>query len=116
AAHQNGVFLPADATLNWQPYSEEAFIKARASGKIVLVKFTATWCISCQWVDSNVYHNVETAQMLKKKGVITFKADLTADDAPGQAHLKKLNPAGGIPLTAIYAHGAPAPMPLPSAY
>ena len=35
-----------------------------------------------------------------------LKADVTAEDAPGQALLSELSPAGAIPLTAVYSPAA----------
>jgi thiol:disulfide interchange protein len=45
-----------------------------------------------------------------------LKADLTRSDAPGWPLLKKLNPSGGIPLTAIYPPGSSEPIQLASIY
>ena len=38
-----------------------------------------------------------------------LKVDLTLDDAPGKNLLLKLNPSGGIPLTAIWRDDAQGP-------
>jgi thiol:disulfide interchange protein len=100
----------------WQPYSDESFAAARASGSIVLIDFTANWCLNCQYVDTTVFHDRRVLSVLKDRKVTTFKADLTFDDAPGQSLLAQLNPAGGIPLTAIYFPDAPKPIQLPGVY
>jgi len=45
-----------------------------------------------------------------------IKVDLSDEDAPGKPLLLKLNPAGGIPLTAIFTPGHAEPLILASAY
>jgi thiol:disulfide interchange protein len=45
-----------------------------------------------------------------------IKADLTRSEASGWPLLKKLNPSGGIPLTAIYPARTDEPTQLTSIY
>src|SRR6185436_17901303 len=104
------------AGVNWQPYSDQTIEAARKAGKIVLVKFTANWCLNCQYVEATVFHDDQAIDALRKSDVVTVKADLTAEDAPGWERLRKLNPTGGIPLTAIYAPGYDQPVLIDSVY
>ncbi|CAN5591823.1 hypothetical protein BH09PLA1_BH09PLA1_11140 [soil metagenome] len=100
----------------WTYYSSEVFETSRKSGEIVLVKFTAAWCQNCQYVEQTVYTDQAALDALKKHRVVMIKADLTRSEAPGWPLLKKLNPSGGIPLTAIYFPDAPEPKQLTSIY
>lgn len=100
----------------WTYYTPEVFEASRKSGEIVLVKFTAAWCQNCQYVEQTVYTDKAALDALKQHRVIMLKADLTRSEAPGWALLKKLNPSGGIPLTAIYPPGATEPTQLTSIY
>jgi thiol:disulfide interchange protein DsbD len=102
--------------VNWQPYSDSALASARAAGKVVLVKFTANWCLNCQYVEASVYHDAQAIQSLRQHDVVTLKADLTEDSAPGWPKLRELTPTGGIPLTAIYAPGYDKPVQIASVY
>jgi len=103
--------------LEWKPFSQQAFADARASGKPVLVEFTANWCANCLALEGSVFHDPRTAAAVEKKDVILLRADLTSTDAPGWDMVNQLNPGGGIPLTAIYGHSNDAePIKLTSLY
>src|SRR5204863_3881219 len=106
------------AVAEWQPYSDALFQQQRSAGKAVLVKFTANWCLTCQSIERNVFRDPAVWDALRKNDVVAMKVDLTDADAPGGELLRKLNPAGGIPLTAIYPPGNPdaAPIQLSSIY
>jgi len=104
------------ALAEWHPYSDATFEQARASGKPVLVKFTANWCASCQFIEGSVFRDPQVWRALKAHEVTAIKVDLTDEDAPGKSLLLKLNPAGGIPLTAIFTPGHDQPLVLASVY
>lgn len=113
-----GLTQPAIAGVaaSWTPYSDDAFERLRGSGKPVLVKFTANWCATCQVIEGTVFRDPAVWESLKSHNVATVKVDLTHDDAPGKDLLLKLNPAGGIPLTAIFTPGKDEPLVLASVY
>jgi len=102
--------------LQWQPYSDQAFAAARATGKPVLVEFTANWCPNCLSIEASVYHDPRTRAAITKYDVILIRADLTSEDAPGWPKVNELNPGGGIPLTAIFSPHQDQPDKLTSLY
>ena len=120
-ARINGLLRPPTTSAGavaakWVPYSDAEFDAARAAGKFVLVKFTANWCATCQVIEGNVYQEPKVWQTLQERDVVPFKVDLTNSNAPGKSLLLKLNPAGGIPLTAIYPARGDQPIVLASIY
>lgn len=101
---------------SWQPFTRDAFDTARATGRPVLVKFTANWCATCQVIEGTVFTENRVWDALAAGNVVTLKADLTDENAEAQALLLTLNPAGGIPLTAIFKGEANPPIVLSSVY
>jgi thiol:disulfide interchange protein len=125
ACRFSGVFDPdsgasegrtSSSSVAWTPYSDAALEAARKANKIVLVKFTANWCLNCQYVEATVFHDARAIAALRDHDVVTIKADLSDEDAAGWPRLKELLPTGGIPLTAIYAPGYEKPVQITSVY
>lgn len=121
-ARMTGLGRPAMASAgngqaesSWVDYSPEQFDQARSAGKLVLVKFTANWCATCQYIEGSVYQDSRVWQALRRHEVVTMKADMTDSDI-AKPLLLKLNPAGGIPLTAIYGPKLNTPIVLSSVY
>ncbi len=102
--------------LRWTAYSDEAFLREVRSGRPVLVKFTANWCATCQFIEGSVYSDESIWSVLKQKNIAAIKVDLTDEEAPGKNLLLRLNPAGGIPLTAIWFSPERTPIVLDSVY
>jgi thiol:disulfide interchange protein DsbD len=115
-ARITGITSGTNAEATWVSYSDQAFAQARTSGKPVLVKFTANWCATCQTIEGTVFRDPQVWDYLHKHHVVMIKADFSQENPPAQALLEKLNPAGGIPLTAIYAPGADQPIQIASVY
>lgn len=103
-------------SVEWTPFSDSALAAARAANRPVLVKFTANWCANCHYVEATVFTDRKVLATLKSKDVLLLKVDITRANAPGSDLLRTLNPAGGIPLTAIYPPGATDPIQLTSIY
>jgi len=122
ACRFSGLFDPrpvngaAGPTVNWVAYSDPTLDAARKAGKIVLVKFTANWCLNCQYIEGTVFHDPQAIDALRKYDVVTVKADLTDEHAAGWSRLHELSATGGIPLTAIYAPGYEQPIQISSVY
>jgi thiol:disulfide interchange protein DsbD len=111
-----GVRLLTAKPFEWQPFTPAALEQARASGKTVLVEFTATWCGNCHFLEATVLKSPTIVQAVREHEVVMLKADVTDDDAPGRPLLTQLSPAGAIPLTAVYPPGATTPVQLTGIY
>ncbi|MFT3684819.1 MAG: thioredoxin family protein [Phycisphaerales bacterium] len=92
--------------LLWREYDPDDVQQAVAQGKVVVLDFTAEWCLNCKTLEKTVL-NTETVQSaLKADNVATFKVDLTSKRAPGWTKLNELKEAG-IPLLVITGPGSP---------
>ncbi len=110
ASSASSFALPVGAT--WTPWSVEAQAQALASGRPVLVDFTAAWCITCQ-VNKSTTLTASTVQAaLAAKNVVLLRADWTRPNSAIAAELQKLGRTG-LPVYALYAPGAKVPQLLP---
>ena len=94
--------------INWQHWTPERFAEARASGKVVVVDFTAEWCLNCKALESGVLHRAEVAAVLNSDRVVPMKVDITAGYPEGVAFMKELRWAN-IPLLAVFGPDSPEP-------
>jgi hypothetical protein len=94
AAHQ-----PVD----WHEWGEEAFARARAENKPILLDIGAVWCHWCHVIDRESYENPEIAAMINRFYVpVKVDRDERPDvDSRYQSAISAISGQGGWPLTAF---------------
>lgn len=94
AAHQ-----PVD----WHEWGEEAFQKARAESKPILLDIGAVWCHWCHVIDRESYENPEIAAAINQLYIpVKVDRDERPDvDARYQSAVSAISGQGGWPLTAF---------------
>jgi uncharacterized protein len=94
AAHQ-----PVD----WHEWGQEAFDKARAEDKPVLLDIGAVWCHWCHVIDRESYENPEIASMINQHFIpVKVDRDERPDvDSRYQSAISAISGQGGWPLTAF---------------
>lgn len=94
AAHQ-----PVD----WHEWGEEAFQKARAEEKPILLDIGAVWCHWCHVIDRESYDNPDIAGMINQLFVpVKVDRDERPDvDSRYQSAVSAISGQGGWPLTAF---------------
>lgn len=90
----------SDTELPWQAFSAAALADARATGRPVLVEFTADWCINCKVLERTVYRDPEVVQAARRAGLIALQADLT-DPVPELQRRLRAWGGAGIPFAVI---------------
>ena len=101
--------------IDWRYYSDALFAERIAAGDVVVLDFTAEWCLNCKALESSVLHTEGVASRLNGPGVTPIKVDLTGDNPEGKARLRELNWVG-IPLLAVFGPGVDKPILLGDGY
>jgi len=93
----------AHQPIDWHEWGEEAFQKARAEAKPVLLDIGAVWCHWCHVIDRESYENPEIAAMINKLYIpVKVDRDERPDvDARYQSAVSAISGQGGWPLTAF---------------
>jgi len=69
---------------------------------VVVLDFTAEWCINCKTFEKTILESDEVAGVLNETGVQLLKADITGNNPAGTAKLAELGRVT-IPLLVVYA-------------
>lgn len=86
----------------WVDYTPEALQAALDRGNIVVLDFTAEWCLNCKTLEATVLSRDPVKAELIGGGVVPMMADLTSNSAPGWDTLRALGQTG-IPLLVVYS-------------
>ncbi|HMG03403.1 MAG TPA: thioredoxin domain-containing protein [Edaphobacter sp.] len=89
--------------VKWHEWGEEAFERARAEDKPVLLDIGAVWCHWCHVMDRESYENPDTAKLINEHFVaVKVDRDERPDvDSRYQAAVSAVSGQGGWPLTAF---------------
>jgi thiol:disulfide interchange protein len=93
--------LASQGPIDWVYFTPERFAEAQNRGDVVVMDFTAEWCLNCKVLEAGVLHQPEIVDLLDQPGVTPMKVDLTGSNPEGQAMLSALKWVG-IPLLAVF--------------
>jgi thiol:disulfide interchange protein DsbD len=98
----------------WQRYDAAQVAKLNASGKPLLVNFTASWCLTCLVNERNAFNDSAVQEVFRNKGVTLMKGDWTNRDPAITQALAAFGRAG-VPLYVVYngKPGSSEPVVLP---
>ena len=97
----------AHQPVHWHPWADEAFARAEAEDKPILLDIGAVWCHWCHVMDGESYEDPTLAAYLNEHFVcIKVDRDERPDvDARYQRAVQALTGQGGWPLTALLTPG-----------
>ena len=67
----------------WVRYSAQSLEQARRDGRVVLLDFTAEWCLNCKALEKAVLDRTEVAAAISQPGVTALKVDITSRSSDG---------------------------------
>jgi thiol:disulfide interchange protein DsbD len=93
--------LTSHGPIDWVYFTPARLAEAEERGDVVVMDFTAEWCLNCKVLEAGVLHQPEIVALLDQPGVVPMKVDLTGSNPDGQAMLRRLGWVG-IPLLAVF--------------
>ncbi len=101
--HSASAYLRSAAhqPIDWYEWGQEAFARAQAEDKPILLDVGAVWCHWCHVIDRESYENPEIAEIISRFFVpVKVDRDERPDvDARYQAAISAISGQGGWPLT-----------------
>lgn len=73
--------LAAEKEKPWRLFDRATLDAELAAGRVVVVDFTADWCVNCKFLEKTILHTPEALDALSARGVVTMTADWTNQDA-----------------------------------
>jgi len=97
-----GLRLTDRGPINWIYYTPERFNEAVKQRKIVVLDFTAEWCLNCKALEHGVLNTRKIINLFASDDIVTIKVDITGKNPAGKAKLKEVGSLT-IPLLVIYS-------------
>jgi len=86
--------------IDWTYYTPERLDQAKSQGKVVVIEFTAEWCLNCKTLEQSVLSRKEVASLLNSSQVAAIKVDITGNNAAGNELLNRMQSVS-IPLLVV---------------
>lgn len=101
AATTIGITFTDDGPINWTYYTPERLERAQADNKIIVLDFTAAWCLNCIALEQTQLRQQRVVEALNSDDVVAMKVDLTGNNPVGNAKLAEVG-RSMIPLLIVY--------------
>jgi thiol:disulfide interchange protein DsbD len=97
-----GIRFTKGSPVKWVYYTPQRLAEAQAQKRVVVLEFTAAWCLNCHLLEQAVLHQPSVVALLNSKAVTPIKVDLTARNPEGN---QKLIDVGrrAIPYLVVYS-------------
>jgi thiol:disulfide interchange protein DsbD len=94
--------LSGEGPIDWVYYTPERFEAAVQQNKIVVMDFTAEWCLNCKALEESVLHDPKIAALLADEDIVPIKVDITGNNPAGKAKLKEVGSLT-VPLLVVFS-------------
>ena len=95
------VRLSGQGPIDWNYYTPERFDAALKQRKIVVMDFTAEWCLNCKALEEGVLHDQKLTDLLALADIVPMKVDITGNNPAGKAKLKAVGSLT-VPLIVVF--------------
>jgi len=96
------VRLTDQGPVDWVYYTPQRFETAAGNRKIVVMVFTAEWCLNCKALEQGVLKNPKIVKLLAREDIVPMKVDITGNNPAGKAKLREVGNLT-IPLLVIFS-------------
>ena len=96
------VRLTDQGPVDWVYYTPQRFEAATANHKVVVMVFTAEWCLNCKALEQGVLNNPKIVKLLASQDIVPMKVDITGNNPTGKAKLREVGNLT-IPLLIIFS-------------
>jgi thiol:disulfide interchange protein len=94
--------LSAEGPIPWVHYTPERLEDAFRRGKIVVMDFTAEWCLNCKALEEAVLRDPEIVDLLDGENILPMKVDITGNNPQGKAKLREIGSLT-VPLLVVFS-------------
>ena len=94
--------LSSEGPIDWVYYTPERFETALSQDKIVVMDFTAEWCLNCKALEESVLHDRKIIDLLADEDIMPMKVDITGNNPAGKAMLKTVGSLT-VPLLVVFS-------------
>ncbi len=88
--------------IDWVYYTPEHFETATGDRKIIVLVFTAEWCLNCKALEQGVLTHPKIVALLAREDIVPIKVDITGNNPAGKAKLREVGNLT-IPLLMIFS-------------
>jgi len=99
---QGAIHLSDQGPIDWVYYTPERFEALLDQNKVIVMVFTAEWCLNCKVLEEGVFRNPEIIRLFKSQAALPVKVDITGKNPAGKAKLKDVGNLT-IPLLVIFS-------------
>lgn len=99
-----GVRFTQGSPVKWVYYTPERLAKAQEENKVVVLEFTAAWCLNCHALEQTVLHHPNVVSLLNSEKVVPIKVDITGNNVEGNRKLLEVG-RRTIPYLVVYSRG-----------